>query len=145
MSTDQGSSGLFGRKLVPFALSPYFSDIDLSTKEGRKDYEATTEKLSVIFNESNTHEWLTVFKDRVEERALGPAFKINVDGKPIDLLLQPGLVTMIKLQSYCETLRGDSKFYLEQLAQQMIGILIVNGLSRKSVIGIFPPGTASAD
>jgi hypothetical protein len=112
-------------------LTPYsYTDIDLSTKEGKKDYEKTTEKLAILFDgKTNTHEWMTVFSDRIDERGLRHAFRLNIDGKPIDLLVQPGLVTMAKLKAYCTVIWGPTGIYQEQIAHQMIGILIRRSVS----------------
>jgi hypothetical protein len=120
-------------KKMPFSLTPYTSDIDLSTKEGKKDYAEMTAKLSATFdgNHGSTHEWMTAFKDRVDERGLRASFLIEVNGKKIDLITQPGLVPMSNLLKHCEAIWADEGLYQHQLCHQMVGILL-----RKSVTAI---------
>ena len=116
-------------------LNPFDDAIDLSTSDGRKIYKEGTKPLEEKYD--GTPEKATFFQTKVidasESRCWSSIYKLRQDGELIDLLKQPGKISLVDLKQHCDAVwQGDiqdDETYQAQIHHNMMGAFLIESIT----------------
>jgi hypothetical protein len=101
----------------PPALTPFAKLVDLQTEAGRKYYIDATKELSSKFDGTklNYHGFLLNLKDVANERGWNKICEVTVNNKIVNLLTEPGKISMTVLREHCKGIWASKNYPAQQL------------------------------